>query len=77
MNARPISLIKIDRRHRRYKPVRYHEAIETEALKQHVIVGIVRDQLDAELPVPLATVLEREAKQRAAIQRVLRRGGRS
>jgi len=53
---------------RRYKPVRYHDAIETEALKQNVIVGIVRDALDAELPETLSTVLEREARQRAAMR---------
>ena len=50
-NLRPLAIMKPDRR---YKPVRYHEAIETEALKQPVIVGIVREQLDAELPEPLA-----------------------
>jgi hypothetical protein len=60
---------------RRYKPVRYHDAIETEALKQPVIVGIVRDALDAELPEPLEAVLEREARQRTAMRRLLRRGG--
>lgn len=56
---------------RRYKPVRHHKAIETEALKQPVIVGIVRDALDDELPEPLATVLEREKRQRARMRRVL------
>jgi hypothetical protein len=59
---------------RRYKPVRYHDAIETEALKQPVIVGIVRDALDAELPEPLKRVLEREARQRTAMRRLLRQG---
>ena len=44
---RPLAIMKADRR---YKPVRYHEAIETEALKQSVIVGIIRDQLDSLLP---------------------------
>ena len=73
-NLRPLAIMKADRR---YKPVRYHEAIETEALKQSVIVGIIREQLDSLLPEPLATVLERERRQRASMRRVLRRGGRS
>lgn len=61
---------------RRYKPVRYHEAIETEALKQPVVIRIVRDALNAELaPTTLPAVLEREARQRARMRRLLR-GGR-
>jgi hypothetical protein len=67
---RPLAIMKADHR---YKPVRHHLAVETEALKQNVIVGIVRDALDAELPEPLATVLGREKRQRAAIQRLLRK----
>ena len=65
---RPFEIRKPDHR---YKPVRYHEAIETEALKQNVIVGIVRDALDAELPEPLAKV----QRQRAKLVQLLR-GGR-
>lgn len=61
---------------RRCKPVRYHDAIETEALRQNVIVGIVRDALDAGLPEPLTTVLEREARQRTTMRSLLRRGKR-
>jgi hypothetical protein len=67
---RPLAIRKADRR---YRPVRYHDAIETEALKQSVIVEIVRNKLDSELPEPLADVLEREALQRAAMRRLLRR----
>jgi hypothetical protein len=37
---------------RRYRPVRYHEAVETEALSQPVIVSIVRDWLSDQLPEP-------------------------
>lgn len=62
---------------KRYKPVRYHDAVETEALGQAFIVNLVRQWLDFLLPKPLADVLEREARQRAAMRRVLRRGGRS
>jgi hypothetical protein len=70
---RALQIMKPDRR---YKPVRYHPAVETEALQQSVIVGIVRDALDAELTEPLEDVLEREEQQRAAMRRVLTRKGR-
>jgi hypothetical protein len=55
--------LQIDKPDRRYKPTRYHPAVETEALKQEVIVRIIREQLDAELPEPLTAVLGREAGQ--------------
>jgi hypothetical protein len=60
---------------RRYNPPRQHQAIECEALKQHILVGIVRDQLNALLPEPLEDVLEREARQRRRL--VARLGSRS
>ena len=63
--------LQITKADRRYKPVRYHPAVETEALKQQVIVQIVRDILDAELPEPLETVLERERRQREELERLL------
>jgi hypothetical protein len=64
---------------RRYKPVRFHPAIETEALQQQVIVQIVHDALDAELPEPLDRVLERERRQRREVERLLtaKKGGAS
>lgn len=65
--------VAIQKADRRYKPVRYHEAIECEALKQQVIVRIIRDALDAELPEPLSTVHEREQRQRAKMLRLLRK----
>jgi len=71
-NLAPVQIMKPDRR---YRPVRYHPAIETEALKQHVIVAIVRDQLDNELPEPLPRV--REARQRRQMASLLRRGRRA
>jgi hypothetical protein len=61
---------------RRYKPTRWHDAIETEALKQDIIVGIVRDALNAELPEPLTTVQERQDRERAALRRLLAGGRR-
>jgi hypothetical protein len=56
---------------RRYKPIRFHDAVETEALGQSVIVGIVRDRLDALLPEPIETVLEREEAQRREVAAML------
>ena len=56
---------------RRYKPVQYHDAVETEALGQSVIVNIVRRRLNALLPEPLADVLERERAQRAKVSTAL------
>jgi hypothetical protein len=60
-DLRQWAITKFDRR---YKPPRQHQAIECEALKQHIIVDVVRDQLNALLPEPLEDVLEREARQR-------------
>jgi hypothetical protein len=48
-----------------------HEAVETEALSQKLIVELVRKRLDALLPEPLAKVLKRERRQRAALQEQL------
>jgi hypothetical protein len=75
-DLRPLAIMKADRRYKPDSPLRYQEAIETEALKQSIIVGIIRDCLDAELPEPLADVLEREKRQRAALRRLLKRKGR-
>jgi hypothetical protein len=61
-------VVKIDGRHKRRgccPPG--HAAVETEALSQQVIVGLVRAWLDGLLPEPLADVLVRERAQRAAV----------
>jgi hypothetical protein len=63
----------IEKHDRRYSDGHPHEAVETEALSQTIIVEIVRDRLDQLLPEPLTTVLEHEARQRAKIQRALQR----
>ena len=44
-----------------------HEAVETEALSQKLIVRLTRRRLDTLLPEPLADVLEREERQRERI----------
>ena len=50
-----------------------HEAVETEALSQALIVDIVRDWLDDLLPQPLEAVLVRERRQRARLRRLIER----
>jgi hypothetical protein len=49
-------LQKEDRRYDEGSPLRFHEAVETEALQQQLIVDIVRRRLEALLPEPLAAV---------------------
>lgn len=59
-------ILKNDRRFKDEGGV--HQAYETEALSQGVIVGIVRGRLDDLLPEPLADVQEREVEQKAALR---------
>ena len=66
-------LPRITKHDRRCKDQRPHEMVETEALSQTVIVGILRDHLDRLLPEPLERVQERAEAQRAEL---LRHGGR-
>jgi hypothetical protein len=56
---------------RRYNDGHPHEAVETEALSQTIIVEIVRRRLSQLLPEPLATVQVRASQERAVIQRAL------
>jgi hypothetical protein len=67
-----VGLPVISKPDRRYKPVRYHDAVETEALGQSAIVAIVRAHLDLSLPQPLGLVQERERQQREAVASLLR-----
>lgn len=71
------SLPTIVKRDRRYKDERPHEAVETEALSQTVLVDILRRRLNVLLPEPLARVQEREGRQRRQVAAMLsrRRGG--
>ncbi len=50
-----------------------HEAVETEALSQKLIVRLLRNRLDKLLPEPLADVLEREQRERAKVRRHLKK----
>jgi hypothetical protein len=61
-------IVKADRR---YRPARQHQAVETEALTQGVVVGLVRAALDELLPQPLTDVQEREAEQRQRLAEIL------
>jgi hypothetical protein len=63
----------IIKRDKRYKDGHPHEAVETEAISQKVLIDILRARLRALLPEPLARVLEREKRQRREIARLLRR----
>jgi hypothetical protein len=58
------SLPVVEKPDRRYKPVRYFEAVETEALGQAEIARLLTERLDRELPEPLEAVLRREERQR-------------
>src|SRR5262245_28302701 len=62
-------IIKHDRR---YKDGGAHEAVETEALRQTVLIEILRARLDALLPDPLERVLVREQRQRKRLAALLR-----
>lgn len=59
------------KRDRRYRPPRWHDAWETEALGQKTVVGLVRDALDALLPTPLHVVRARELAERGTVQMLL------
>jgi hypothetical protein len=72
-DLRRLQIMKRDKRYKPGTPGWRFPAVETEALQQQVIVQIVRDALDAELPEPLEDVLEREARQRGEIERLLKR----
>jgi hypothetical protein len=63
------SITKHDRRFKGEGGV--HQAVETEALSQRIIIEIVRSRLDALLPEPLESIQERAARERAAISRRL------
>jgi hypothetical protein len=70
--VRAYRLPTIVKRDRRYEGGRPHEAVETEAISQRVLIDILRARLEELLPEPLARVQEREARQRRRIERLLR-----
>src|SRR5262245_16919230 len=62
----------IIKRDRRYKDGRPHEAVETEAISQRVLIDILRARLDQLLPELLPRVQEREVRQRRRIVALLK-----
>jgi hypothetical protein len=70
--VRDYDLPQIIKHDRRYKDGGAHWAVETEALRQTVLTEILRTWLDDRLPEPLPDVQEREARERADIERLLR-----
>jgi hypothetical protein len=56
---------KVDKR---YRPPRRYRAVETERIGQVPLTRMLRGRLDAELPEPLAEVLEREERQRVQVR---------
>jgi hypothetical protein len=64
--------VVIQKPDRRYRPVRFYEAVETEAFGQARIVAAVTARLDELMPEPLNGVLERQAQQRAEVAEQLR-----
>ena len=67
----------ITKHDRRYKDGKPHEAVETEAISQRVLIELVRARLDKLLPEPLSRVHEREVRQRRQIAAALQPKRRS
>ena len=65
------ALPRITKHDKRYPDHRPHEAVETEALSQVVLMDILRTRLAELLPEPLSRVQEREQRQRRRIARLL------
>lgn len=55
----------------RYNPPKVHEAIETEALGQRLIVDLLRDRLNELMPEPIADIIERQTQQREEVAETL------
>ena len=64
-------LPRISKHDRRFKDGGVHQAVETEALSQRLIISIVVSRLAELLPEPLQTVKERAERQREEIRRKL------
>lgn len=65
----------IIKRDKRYKDGRPHEAVETEAISQRVLIDILRARLDELLPELLARVQEREQHQQRQVEELLQASG--
>jgi len=71
-DSRLLKLV-IDKTDRRFKPPRHYLAVECEAVGQVALEQMLRSALDARLPEPLESVLEREKQQRRAFAELLDR----
>jgi len=71
-DSRLLKLV-IDKTDRRFKPPRHYLAVECEAVGQVALEQMLRSALDARLPEPLESVLEREKQQRRAFADLLDR----
>jgi hypothetical protein len=71
--VREYGLPVIVKHDRRYQDGHPHEAVETEAISQRVLIDILTQRLDGLLPEPLARVQEREQQQRRQIAALLGR----
>ena len=71
-DSRLLKLV-IDKTDRRFKPPRHYLAVECEAVGQVALEQMLRSGLDARLPEPLESVLEREKQQRRAFADLLDR----
>ena len=65
-------IIKHDRR---FSSGGEHEAVETEALSQRIIVDILRERLEHLLPEPLESVHERAEQERIIMRRQIEARG--
>lgn len=63
------------KRDHRYKPAREFDAVETEALGQIEIQRLLTAKLEGAVSEPLASILEREERQRVLVRELLERGG--
>jgi hypothetical protein len=68
------NLPRMTKRDRRYADGRPHEAVETETLRQTILMNVLRARLDELIPEPLDDVRERERRQRERVAATL--GGR-
>jgi hypothetical protein len=72
VRARPrLRKEEITKYDKRYKPPKAYRAVECEALKQAVLLDIIRKDLDALLPEPLDDVRVREGHQRNRLRTAL------
>jgi hypothetical protein len=71
--VREDDLPRIIKRDRRFRDGHPHEAVETEAISQRVLINILTRRLDQLLPELLTRVQERERRQRRGLAALLGR----